>query len=195
MTEPSQSLSPEPTREQIKASRTKLLVLIAIAFVPILIAFLLFRYLPDWRPEGTTNQGELIIPPLNGKEISADLLRVNTWVLLQPSGTSCDDGCEQMLYLSRQVVTGLGKNSARIGRMVVVPGTVSDGFEQHLQQEHRDVTVVEADAGLLNQVSPERPLLFVMDPNGNIMMYYSLEKAGKPMLKDLKHLLKLSNIG
>jgi len=27
------------------------------------------------------------------------------------------------------------------------------------------------------------------------MMYFTLEKAGKPMLGDLKHLLKLSNIG
>jgi hypothetical protein len=27
------------------------------------------------------------------------------------------------------------------------------------------------------------------------MMLYSLDKAGKPMLRDLKHLLKISNIG
>jgi hypothetical protein len=34
-----------------------------------------------------------------------------------------------------------------------------------------------------------------MDPNGNIMMFYTLDKAGKLMLKDVKHLLKASNIG
>jgi hypothetical protein len=39
------------------------------------------------------------------------------------------------------------------------------------------------------------PVLLLMDPNHNVMMLYSLDKAGKPMLRDLKHLLKISNIG
>lgn len=185
----------EPTPEEIRASRTKLLTLIAIAFVPIMIAFLAFQYFPGWVPSGTTNQGELISPPINGAEISARLEKLESWGLLQPAGRACDSDCEQMLYLSRQVVTGLGKDAGRISRMLIVPGDLSDEFRDLLGREHPDVEVIAAETGLLDAVSEESPLLFLVDPNGNVMMYYSTEKAGKPMLRDLKHLLRLSNIG
>ncbi|MGB0691890.1 MAG: hypothetical protein ACPGPD_04220, partial [Pseudomonadales bacterium] len=61
--------------------------------------------------------------------------------------------------------------------------------------EHKDLKVIEGNLGPLTAVSAASPLLFLVDPNGNVMMYFTLEKAGKPMLGDLKHLLKLSNIG
>jgi hypothetical protein len=34
-----------------------------------------------------------------------------------------------------------------------------------------------------------------VDPLGNIMMYYSKDFVGKELLKDLKKLLRTSNIG
>ena len=51
------------------------------------------------------------------------------------------------------------------------------------------------DTESLSQVSLGRPGLFLRDPNGNVILFYPAKNAGKPMLKDLKHLLKLSNIG
>jgi len=37
--------------------------------------------------------------------------------------------------------------------------------------------------------------IFVSDPLGNIMMYYSLEASPKDILEDMKKLLKLSMVG
>ena len=37
--------------------------------------------------------------------------------------------------------------------------------------------------------------IYLVDPLGNIMMYYGFDFAGKELLKDLKKLLKNSNIG
>jgi len=37
--------------------------------------------------------------------------------------------------------------------------------------------------------------IYVVDPLGNIMMFYAFEQIGKPMLKDMKKLLRTSNIG
>ena len=185
----------EPTSTQLNTSRGKLLILIGIAFVPIFVAFLAFQYFPDWRPTGTTNQVELIMPPVSAEAVSQELIGVGGWVLLQPVNGDCDEYCKQMLYLSRQVVTGLGKDSSRVRRVLTVPVDVREDLQRHLRDEHGDIKVVPAEMLPLNRVSRETPLLFLMDPNGNIMMYYSLEKAGKPMLKDLKHLLRHSNIG
>lgn len=185
----------EPSADQVRASRTKLLALIFIAATPIALSVLLFQYFPQWQPEGTTNNGELILPPAQAGEISEDLLSHEGWVLIQPVANDCDENCQQMLYLSRQVVIGLGKDAGRVERVLITRAEINEDFQQHLAGEHADISVLGADMSVLKAVSSQSPLLFLMDPNGNIMMYFSLEQAGKPMLKDLKHLLKLSNIG
>ena len=181
--------------EEIRTGRIKLVTLVLVAFVPIFIAYSAFFYFPDWGPKGTTNQGELIVPAVPGEMISSELVALQSWVLLQPVAMECDQDCVQMLYLSRQVVAGLGKEAHRVKRVVIMPARVSDMFSALLKSDHPDVRLIEADPQLLDQKNAVRPVLFLMDPKGNVLMYYSLDKAGKPMLKDLKHLLKVSNIG
>ena len=99
-----------------------------------------------------------------------------------------------MLYLSRQVITGLGKDANRVQRVVLI-STETPDLVKHLNGEHPDVKVVFGVTTVKPVVANDGPLLLLMDPNHNVMMLYNLEKAGKPMLRDLKHLLKISNIG
>ncbi len=176
-------------------SRKVFLTLVAIVVVPIVAAYVAFFYLPAIIPSGTTNEGTLITPPLDARTVSPDLLPADTWLLMQPVDINCSDDCQQLLYLSRQVVTGLGKNSDRVNRVLLTSAPISDGFSALVSKEHQDLDVIQVSHEKLDEITAERPVLFLMDPNGNIMMYYSLDKAGKPMLKDLKHLLKVSNIG
>ena len=179
----------------VKSSRQKLITLILIAFVPIFVAYAAFFYFPNMAPTGTTNRGELILPPIAATDISEELAGQASWILLQPVDSQCNSDCTQLLYLSRQVVTGLGKDANRIKRMVLSAETPSGELATLLASEHKDVTVIEGSAALLDEVTTNRPILFLVDPNANVMMHFDLEMAGKPMLKDLKHLLKLSNIG
>ena len=37
--------------------------------------------------------------------------------------------------------------------------------------------------------------VYIVDPLGNVVLRYSHEQVGKPLLDDLKHLLKVSQIG
>ena len=37
--------------------------------------------------------------------------------------------------------------------------------------------------------------IYIVDPIGNLVLHYPLSDAGKPVLTDLKKLLKLSQIG
>ncbi len=183
------------TKTQIRGSRAKLLALIGIATIPIVLSILLFQYIPQLQPTGTTNNGQLVLPPVNVNDVSPNLLRYKKWLLLQTAEHSCSSDCKEMLYLSRQVIAGLGKDSDRVERVLIAPIGVNNQFKQHLLEEHRDVIVMGVDLIALDKINENFPLLFLVDPNGNIMMFYSLDKAGKPMLKDLKHLLKISNIG
>tara|TARA_B110000037_G_C16841489_1_gene391983 strand:- start:38 stop:622 length:585 start_codon:yes stop_codon:yes gene_type:complete len=194
MIETKPNSSSESPSGKLMASRKRFVALLLIAFVPMFIAYAAFFHFPNWAPTGTTNHGELISPSVGGVTISSELADFDTWVLIQPVDGLCGDECRKMLYLSRQVITGLGKDANRVQRVVLISTDTPDLVE-HLNGEHPDVKVVFGLTTVKPSVANDGPVLLLMDPNNNVMMLYSLEKAGKPMLRDLKHLLKISNIG
>ena len=194
MIETKPNSSSESPSGKLMASRKRFVALLLIAFVPMFIAYAAFFHFPNWAPTGTTNHGELISPSVDGVTISSGLADFDTWVLIQPVDGLCGDECRKMLYLSRQVITGLGKDANRVQRVVLISTDTPDLVE-HLNVEHPDVKVVFGLTTVKPVVANDGPVLLLMDPNHNVMMLYSLEKAGKPMLRDLKHLLKISNIG
>ena len=100
-----------------------------------------------------------------------------------------------MMYLSRQVVTALGKYTDRVERYVITRNVLDESTLSHIDEAHKRLIVIKGDPSALEAISAPQPLLFLVDPNGNVIMYYTMETAGKPMLKDIKHLLKNSSIG
>lgn len=176
-------------------SRIKLLLLMAIAFAPLLVAYATFFYFPEVIPKGTTNNGELIQPPFQAEALAADLAQQPSWTLLHLGASSCPTDCQQALYLSRQVVAGLGKDSDRVARLLLTPTPLAPAFTAFIAKEHPSLQVRLLNTSPLEAISTTRPLILLMDPNGNILLHYNLETAGKPLLEDLKHLLRLSKIG
>ncbi|MCZ6503668.1 MAG: hypothetical protein O6945_14285, partial [Gammaproteobacteria bacterium] len=85
--------------------------------------------------------------------------------------------------------------------VILTSNGLSSDFLDLLAREHDQVTIVslgrDVTATLRNVATDPvgDPVVFLMDPNGNIMMYYLSWQGGKPMLEDLKHLLKVSTIG
>ena len=194
MNEPQSDSSSDSSSGKLMASRKRFVALLLIAFVPILIAYAAFFYFPDLAPTGTTNQGELITPAVDGATMAEELSTFTSWVLIQPLEGDCDEKCREMLYLSRQVITGLGKDANRVKRVVLLSAESTDQAE-YLSVEHPDVEVLTGKTRLGAPATKEGPVLLLMDPNHNVMMLYTLDKAGKPMQRDLKHLLRISNIG
>ena len=184
-----------------RTDRSKVLVLViaAIAFVPLFLAYIVFLYFPTLVPGTTTNHGTLIQPPVQVND--DNLVLPGKWVMLIPVKTECDNACERVLYLSRQVHISLGKDASRIRRVILTSDSLSTGFLDLLAREHYQAAIVSLgrDATtILRKVATDPagdPVVFIMDPNGNIMMYYLPSQGGKPMLNDLKHLLKVSSIG
>ncbi|MEX0942842.1 MAG: hypothetical protein WD002_09885 [Pseudomonadales bacterium] len=197
-------MSEQPTRGG--RGRTSFLVMVAIGFVPLFIAYLLFFYFPGLIPTATTNQGRLIQPPLSimdlGEETRA-MIPAGKWTFIIIGGTPCDDTCKKAIYLARQVDVGVGKDSDRVQRVLVVQTTgFAGGPGERLTRDYPDM-IVHYDprgeaADRLNPVVGADSLdgkIFLADPNGNIILYFDQAEGGNPILKDLKHLLRLSNIG
>ncbi|WP_197685638.1 hypothetical protein [Vreelandella subglaciescola] len=80
-----------------------------------------------------------------------------------------------------------------------VLGSVNDDLDARLATDYRLMERLVPARGATPAwpaaVNPEQePRIVLVDPFGNVMMHYGPEHSGKDMLKDLKHLLKLSKV-
>lgn len=176
----------------ISHNRRSLLVLFAIGFVPVIVAWVVFFYFPQLLPTGTTNEGDLISPPVQAETLGL-AGQTGEWTLLLPIGASCDADCKERLYLARQVNVALGKEAPRVHRLALWTAGMAPAAE--ILAEYPNLESLPVNANLVASTLGDINRIYLMDPLGNIFMVYSLDKAGKPMLKDIKHLLKISNIG
>ncbi|WP_246166708.1 hypothetical protein [Marinobacter salinexigens] len=199
-----------PTPEQIQRGRRTAILLFAVGFGPMLFATIMF-YTGWLNPAGNTNNGTLIDPvmpisslhlqtaagePLEGRfgPEKADA----QWLMMVVAG-ECGADCEQLLYLARQVNIALGKNANRVGRAALLeslPADLSSRWSSEYSLMERlspaPGTAPVWPPGIDPQTSPR---ILLVDPFGNLMMSYGAGNTGKEILKDLKHLLKLSQIG
>jgi len=197
-----------------RRGRRQLLILAAIFFVPLAVAFWLYYGGSGWRPVGGTNKGDLIDPavplpavPLttaDGTRTPADFLR-GSWTVAYLGDGACDERCRKALYLSRQTRIALNKDIDRVQRVFLATGGRVDAA--FLAAEHPDLTVVLLGAdpdsqALLAQipalggVAPATAgRLYLVDPLGNLMLSFSAASPDKALLTDVKKLLRLSHIG
>lgn len=187
-------------------NRRKLVLLFAVAFVPMFIAYAMFFYVPALIPATTTNEGQLIQPPLAAAVLQTQEtldIPLGVWTVLIPVAAHCDDHCQQRLYLSRQIKIGFGKDAERLQRVALLETDPDAAYAALVAAEHPDLlshvyNAKALQAALDSALPVPMPItdgILLMDPNGNIMMLYSFDKIGAPMRKDIKHLLKISNIG
>jgi hypothetical protein len=187
-------------------------ILIGVAlmfFAPLGLSFYLY-YGKDWHPGGRVNAGELIEParplpspalPLLGMGETNPQFLKGKWTLLYLQHGRCDDECRRHLYDTRQVRLALDRDMNRVQRVFIGDGDCCD--LQALKAAHPDLIAVRAspaDEPLLallpkvaGAVNTHR--VYLIDPLGNVMMFYAPEAKSKGMLDDMKRLLRLSSIG
>ena len=193
-------------------------ILIGVAlmfFAPLALSFYLY-YGNYWHPGGRVNAGELIDParplpalrlPLAAPAKGTDDLQTNPqflthkWTLLYVQHGRCDDECLRHLYDTRQVRLALDREMDRVQRVFIGDGDCCDLKE--LLAAHPDLIAIRsspADEPLLAML-PQRSgklnshRVYVVDPLGNLMMFYDADSRPKGMLEDMKRLLRLSSIG
>ena len=96
----------------------------------------------------------------------------------------------------------LGADRERVQRVFLAEGSCCDLAWLHAQQP--DLVTVQAStaAAPLTEIlehaghSPAAPdRVYLIDPLGNLMMFYAVDARPKGMLEDLKKLLRLSHVG
>ncbi len=185
------------------------LVLLALLFsAPLVMAMVLFFIAPEWRPDGQTNYGELIHPaqPLpepqwvnaEGETVGLAAIR-GRWNWVFPVAGSCDSACEAALYDLRQARTLLNDKRPRLRRIVLLDDVDQVApLQQRLAELHPDLEIyAPAPGDSAAAVLPQAPAgtVYVVDPLGNLMMRYAPQPDLTKVLKDIKRLMRLSQIG
>ena len=182
--------------------RGKLLFLIGIFVVPVVAAYLAYFGL---RPVGHTNYGDLLaVTPLqrtagtvhDGTVLDLQTLR-GKWLMLRVGPADCDAQCARQLYLMRQIRIAQGKEQSRIERLWVL--TSEGGIDPALLREYPGMHVWRpASLEFVEQFPTDGAgtgRIYLVDPIGNLMLRFPADPEPKRMMKDLKLLLKASQIG
>lgn len=178
--------------DKIRRNRILLVGLFAIAIVPLLGAFWLYESARSAKPWGTTNRGELLDPivsvealHLTAADGASSMLNSGQWWLVTVSNDGCGAECQNAVHQLRQLHILLGRDASRVKRSLVELGSapVDASLAQYPELDR------------FSGESTLRPGVYIVDPLGNIVLRYDYGDAGKPVLQDLKQLLKVSHIG
>lgn len=168
-----------------------------------IVAALFFYYAAP--PAGRMNHGDLLqptplptkpLPLLSGVEFRFEHLK-GKWLLLQIDSGNCDARCRGKLYAMRQIRLAQGKDMVRLERVWLLS---DDGRPApDLMAEYEGTLVVRAadsEALAAFPAPADRTAhLYVVDPQGNLMMRFPERPDPTRMIKDLQRLLRPSRIG
>lgn len=155
-----------------------------------------------YRPAEQSNHGTLLQPVLSSTDLALPKVMISDqrqWQLVQFS-PSCEQSCFERLIEQRQIHKAMGKLAPRISRTLLTSGSLATGLSR---DELPNLEIVQHNgqplSAALKQQVPEADLhrnpVFVIDPFGNLVMYFTPDQDYRAQMSDLKKLLKLSTIG
>lgn len=193
-----------------RRQRQVLIGLALLFFAPVGLSFYLYYGHSALQPGRRVNVGDLVQPPrpmpaaaltrVDGGSAGAGLL-LHKWTLLYVDDGACAARCREALYDTRQVRLSLDRDMDRVQRLFIAAGACC---ESDLLSAHPDLIVVRQDAAAAPLVAllpadggpaEASRRVYLVDPLGNLMMFYAPDAKPKGMLEDLKRLLRLSHIG
>jgi cytochrome oxidase Cu insertion factor (SCO1/SenC/PrrC family) len=147
---------------------TQLVCVIIAFFCPILISYLLY-YNHEYFNLKTAHHGVLINPPIDVKTLWQST-GSNQWQIVHVTKNACDSNCEDVANSLNQIKKALGKNSERVSFKTI-------SSEQKV--------IGKQDFSVENKI-------YLVDPAGNLFMYYADTENPMNILKDLNHVLEIS---
>lgn len=183
-----------PPRNRAKG-RLQLILILLVVIGPMILATGMYK-LQFWVPEGRSYHGEMIGNGLGLADLGVQA-PAERWQLLVSAPKDCNVDCQQLVYLARQINIGLGRDASRAGHALASGEPVSGAYLSRLESEYPQLQRYPLDATRYGAIAPNRSeaQLWIVDPHGNLVLRYDAKVKGKDVLNDLRHLLKLSNIG
>jgi hypothetical protein len=166
-----------------------------------------------YKPSSFNNYGDLYLParPVanlqmqsKGGVVELDTFR-RQWILLVKANGDCSQACEANILKIRQIRFMQNNDMTRI-RTVFIHTGLSQAVASDLDAKYSPIEtygVEKAEFGAWTQIltlddapaEAEVDRFYVIDPAGNLMMSYPATAEPSAIQKDIKRLLKTSQIG
>ncbi|NND80874.1 MAG: hypothetical protein HKN50_00455 [Gammaproteobacteria bacterium] len=187
-------------------NRVQLIMILVVFTAPIAGAFL-------YKPKSFNNYGDIYQPVrpvenliMQGAEgpVEMDSLR-RQWVFLVTANTSCDEACEANILKMRQLRFMQNNDMSRI-RTVFLTTQMPPAVSAELAAKYSPVEVYSAAFNDYDEwtrilkiegipAEAQHNRFYIIDPAGNLMMSYPATADPAMIKKDIKRLLKASQIG
>lgn len=181
--------------------RAKLVLIATLFAAPILASYVVYFF---GHANPTANHGELLLPPVqastqvfrlpDGAAFSLRDLR-GRWILVAQGGGTCDEVCLAKAVVMRQVRLALGRDAVRVERVLLLAGGGAPDPAKLAAFPGMHVALGPAGSGVDARAQGDRDHVYLVDPNGNVMMRWRAGDDPKGMLQDLQRLLRASQIG
>ncbi|QGZ60473.1 SCO family protein [Paraburkholderia acidisoli] len=195
------------SRGSWRRGRWTLLLIALICGAPIALSY--FTYYVIKPKGGTTSYGTLIEPqrPIpealtvtgdDGRAVPLASLR-GRWLMISVDGGACDEACATKLYFMRQVRATQGAERERV--VTVWLRTDNAAVPDKIKGAYPDTRMLRAGAPALAQWLPatdttkDTDHIYLVDPNGNLMMRFPAQADPSKIKQDVTKLLKWSSIG
>jgi len=189
---------PKPEQSR-KPARLQLAFIALLFFGPLVVAAWMY-YSGSFTPASRSNHGLLIDPvlPLADAYPAISTIAEGRWLLVYVADSDCNDDCGEALFTLHQSRLMLGNEMYRLNRVFLRGST---GPDTVILDEQDSGLMALRDEGLAQDLMAVLPGdippggFFLIDPLGNLVMYFRPNLDPREMVDDIKHLLKLSRIG
>jgi cytochrome oxidase Cu insertion factor (SCO1/SenC/PrrC family) len=195
----------------LNKSRLSLIFMGVIFIGPMILAWVLANHGQGVIAMGGAVKGTLLemaqpLKPFSIKDLSGSIMDQEIfkgkWTFVTFSSGECLQVCQDNLYKMRQVRLTQGKNMNRIQRLIFLNPAFQQQFKSVLA-DHTGLMVglaelnfnTEWEKQFMSVSADSNGHIFMVDPLGNLFIYYSQDADPTGMRKDLKRLLKASHIG
>ena len=196
----------QPQKNRTK-NRWTIMGLFIVFAAPMVIAYSGWSF--GWFDNvGSSNNGELLQPVITLQQSSLEIennpltlehLNEHWWLVYVTEDASCGPKCQINVYMLNKSRTAQAKEMSRVEKFVVVlRKEMTEESRSYLNSHFSKNTFLTSSDQ--SKVTPGN--IYLMDPHGNIMLRYDAvmdEKqaisTGGMIIKDLKKLLKISQIG
>ena len=186
-------------------------MLIFLTPILVILSSTIWYYSGASLPEGRVNNGQLLSPPIDvgklGVTYDYQPFNIETierdWMIFQFIKGDCSLICDDAAYVARQANIALNRESIRVSRFLLSDSDKNfDILEKYKPLNHgtygeSSLITKEFESHNINPF--EEGSLFIVDPLGNIIMFYGPKEDKnenfKQILEDLKKLLRVSKIG
>jgi hypothetical protein len=190
-----------------RRGRWVLLLLAVVAAAPVIASYLAYYF---FKPSGgTTNYGALVEPQRAipdtlvvtdeaGKPMKLAALR-GRWLMIAVDASACDKTCATKLFFMRQVRATQAGERERIATVWL--RTDAGAVPDAIKAAYPDTRMLVADMAALAAWLPveanthDTDHIYLVDPNGNLMMRFPKDPDPSKIKGDVTKLLKWSSIG